>query len=205
MRRARNGTTPSDLDKSGSNFWKDPKEEKMQLIGRENGYDGCLYQAEFAYLDEKEKERLAAAAQQALAHQANKGIKRILTDISAQTLTFLLFTYDQGQRSACEQAIKAIEETTGIPHGMITDNIEKKTLYVYRLDEEEELLVGEIIKLKKKRKVSIGPGLVGRFQWVDFEQTVQKFNQDPAGYTDAFVPFLSESTIVEEIKETCIP
>ena len=84
----------------------------------------------------------------------------------------------------------------------INFNKEKKYLYTYCLDKEEEIIVNKIYQLKLEEEEPIGPGFTTEFKWIDLDRIVIDFNNKPYKYTDAFEPFFSDKSVVDKIKNS---
>lgn len=194
--------SPLDASEKASPQWLNfqPREENLIRVGGENEFNSALYLAEFVYWDLEEKLTLESEIRRGLAGETSSGIARILSDCDESANTISIFTFDAETRGRAERFAAQVEEKTGIPRGMVTDNVENRSLYLYLLSEEEEQAVEKIIELKRKSAARSDDSLTADFAWKPFAEVVRDFNNSPERYTDGFVPFLSDPAIVRRIE-----
>lgn len=178
----------------------EPRDENLIQIGEDNAFEGELYIAEFAYWDGAERDRLETEAARLCSMTKGKGIRRLLFDVDSNANTLSFFTLDSSLCAQASETAARLSSATDIPRGMITDNVERKSLYLYKIADDEMPLLDAIMRLKRGG-APIDASMTVSFEWKPFEAVVHDFLGDPGGYTDGFVPFLSSPEVLKRIRE----
>lgn len=179
----------------------EPRPSGLERIGLENAWDGHLYLYEFIYADRVEQSSMQKTGVCIDPDRWSSRIDGVMLTMHGAASTLSIFTFAPEQRRSVDLGVEVIEKGSAIPPGVLTDNIEKKNLFLYRIDKEEEALLNQILKLKEMPGKPIGDGFASRFEWRDFDELAASFKKQPHLYTDAFIPHLSDPAILASIRE----
>ncbi|MCM8778241.1 MAG: NUDIX domain-containing protein [Candidatus Omnitrophica bacterium] len=187
----------------------DFRKEGFVIIGKEGKHDGYVKQYFFEYkgagdggvylrnLETKlKKDKLLPPSYQTddvlLTHYFNEKDRKWYLEVH-------LFNPDNASKLERIRAELGQDNNLIFLENKSIFNQEKKSFYVYILNEEEEGKVNEIMKHIQEGAI-VGGGEVSSFGWIDFDTLLRNFQSNPQNYTDAFVPFFTDSNIIAEIR-----
>jgi hypothetical protein len=185
-----------EISASDTCFIPDPR--NLIRVGAENFFDGMLLLYEVIFISAAERGQMEFAIHKLTDAGGESPIDRILIDVHESANTLMAFAFNRAMREPLGRAIHEVESACGVRFGVMTDNVEKKNLFLYRLEESEiETIEGISRRLDEGERSS--EGYQTRFKWSSLESVVGDFHRNPEKYSDAFMPYLKMPELVAEI------
>lgn len=197
-----------------SRLYLRPRPDALAALGSEesgnaeNAHAGYLRSVEFLFLDDAElatlRDQLARCLPSAPASESSSPEDGIFIDIDRSGHTVLLFTFSADEREALEAVAAKVEERTGIARGVATENVERRSLFLYAVNEIEARLIETLIEIKRasaeRGAFRADSSFTTGFEWVDLEALAGEFRSNPGRYTDGFMPWLADPELVGRIR-----
>lgn len=169
---------------------------------------GYLRSVEFLFLDDSElatlRDELARCLPSAAASESSSAEDGIFIDVDRSGHTVLLFTFSADKREALEALVSKVEERTGLAQGVATENVERRSLFLYAINDIEACLIQTLIEIKRAsaERGAFRPdaSFTTGFEWVDLEALATEFRANPGRYTDGFMPWLASPKLVARIR-----